>query len=131
MTTEKTPATKSWCLYLLECRNGAFYAGITNDLAARFAAHCRGSGAKFTRANPPVRILASCTFSDRSAAARAEWAIKQLPRNQKLLYIHSLIASSYPDSPNPRQCTRSKSKTQGTQLIQVNSCRLLRHDKAG
>lgn len=23
--------TKQWCLYLLECRNGAYYAGITND----------------------------------------------------------------------------------------------------
>lgn len=87
-----TETAKPWCLYLLECRNGLFYAGITNDLEARFEAHCRGRGAKFTRANPPVRILASCVFPDRSAASRAEWAIKQLPRGKKLDYLNSLIA---------------------------------------
>lgn len=111
MPPKKTTTTKSWCLYLLECRNGAFYAGITTDLEARFAAHCRGSGAKFTRANPPVRILASCTFSGRTAAARAEWAIKQLPRNQKLPYLQSLIASPAPDSPAQKQCARSENET--------------------
>ncbi len=87
-----TETAKQWCLYLLECRNGAFYAGITNNLEARYAAHCKGQGAKFTRANPPVRVIASCPFPDIAAASRAEWALKQLPRDQKLLYLNSLLA---------------------------------------
>ena len=65
------PEAAPWCLYLLECRNGAYYAGITNRLEARYAAHLAGTGAKYTRANPPVRVLASRGYPDRSAASRA------------------------------------------------------------
>jgi putative endonuclease len=68
---------------LLECNNGAYYAGITNDLPARFAAHLAGKGARYTRANPPVKILASKTYPDRSAASIAEAQLKNLPRIQK------------------------------------------------
>lgn len=80
-----------WHLYLIECRNGAFYAGITNNLEARYQAHSKGRGAKFTRANPPVRLLGSTQFPDRSTASRAEWAIKQLPRAKKLAFLKAHI----------------------------------------
>lgn len=86
-------AAKPWVLYLLECANGALYAGITNDLEARFKAHQSGKGAKFTRANPPLRIAASCSFPDRSSASRAEWEVKQLPRSRKMSYIASQAAA--------------------------------------
>jgi putative endonuclease len=74
----------SWCLYLLECKGGAYYAGITNDLEARFAAHKKGRGARYTRANPPLRILATKPYADRSAASIAEAQLKQIPRDGKL-----------------------------------------------
>ncbi len=77
----------SWFLYLLECDNGAYYAGITNDLSARFAAHSAGKGARYTRANPPVKIIASKLYPDRSAASVAEAQLKLLPRNKKLRYF--------------------------------------------
>lgn len=77
----------SWILYLLECNNGAFYAGITNDLPARFDAHLSGKGARYTRANPPVKILASKAYADRSAASIAEAQLKNLPRNQKRAFF--------------------------------------------
>ncbi|CBA14864.1 GIY-YIG nuclease family protein [Xanthomonas albilineans] len=76
-----------WFLYLLECRNGSYYAGITPDLQARYQAHLRGSGAKYTRANPPLRLLASRLYPDRAAAARAEWVLKRLPRARKLAFL--------------------------------------------
>jgi putative endonuclease len=74
----------SWFLYLLECNNGAYYGGITNDLAARFDAHRAGKGARYTRANPPVRIIASKPYADRSSASVAEAILKKLPRHKKL-----------------------------------------------
>ena len=76
-----------WFLYLLECRNGSYYAGITIDLQARYQAHLRGTGAKYTRANPPLRLLASRAYPDRAAASRAEYALKQLPRARKLAFL--------------------------------------------
>lgn len=78
---------RPWHLYLLLCRNGAWYAGITNDLDARFRAHANGTGARYTRANPPVRLLASRVYPDRAAASRAEWEIKRLPKQRKLAYL--------------------------------------------
>lgn len=77
----------NWFLYLLECKGGAYYAGITNDLEARYAAHQQGSGAKYTRANPPLRILASKPHPDRSTASRAEAMLKRLPRSKKLAFF--------------------------------------------
>ncbi|MHB1272726.1 MAG: GIY-YIG nuclease family protein [Rhodanobacter sp.] len=80
-------ANGTWCLYLIECRNGSWYAGITNRLAARYAAHVAGRGARYTRANPPLRLLGSCPYPDRASASRAEWAIRQLPREKKLAFL--------------------------------------------
>jgi len=76
-----------WCVYLIECRNGAWYAGITNDLDARYAAHVSGKGARYTRANPPVKLLGSRPFADRSEASKAEWKVKRLPRDKKLAWL--------------------------------------------
>jgi len=78
-----------WHLYLIECRNGALYAGITTDVAARYAAHAAGKGARYTRANPPVRLVGSKPYADRSSALKAEWALKQLPRDEKVAYLQS------------------------------------------
>lgn len=80
-------AAGAWCLYLIECRNGAYYAGITNRLEARYAAHASGRGARYTRANPPMRLLGFRPYPDRASAARAEWQIKQLPRELKLAFL--------------------------------------------
>ena len=80
-------APGDWCVYLLECRNGAYYAGITNRMEIRYAAHVAGTGAKYTRANPPIRVLASRRYPDRSAASRAEALLKRLPRAKKLAFF--------------------------------------------
>ncbi len=78
-----------WYLYLLECRNGSFYAGISTDVAARFQAHLAGKGARYTRANPPVKVLAMRAYPDRAAASKAEWALKRQPRARKLAWLQS------------------------------------------
>ena len=87
--TAQDPAmtTAPWVLYLLECAGGRLYAGITNDLAARYEAHCDGRGARFTRAFPPERIVAACELPSRSAALKAEYALKQQPREAKLRFL--------------------------------------------
>ena len=79
----------TWDLYLLECNNGAYYAGITNNLEARFSAHMLGKGARYTRANPPVRIIASKPYADRSLASVAEAQLKKLPRHKELQYFEN------------------------------------------
>lgn len=74
---------KPWFLYLIECIDGSIYTGITTDVKARYAVHCAGKGARYTRARPPVELLAWQMQPDRAAAARAEYRVKQLSPQQK------------------------------------------------
>ncbi len=76
-------SAKVWFVYILECRDGSLYTGITIDVARRYALHAAGRGARYTRSHPPERLLASFEHPDRSSAARAEYAIKQLPAAAK------------------------------------------------
>ena len=81
--------TQRWWLYLLVCRDGRTYAGIATDVAARFAAHSSGKGAKFTRSNPPVRVLGAQAFGSKSEALKAEAALKKLHRTQRLAWART------------------------------------------
>ena len=74
---------KPWYLYLLECADGSLYTGITVDVGARYAAHAAGKGARYTRSHPPVRLLATFEYADRSSASKAEYAMKQLSPQEK------------------------------------------------
>ncbi len=79
--------TKPWYLYLIECQDGSIYTGITVDVAARYAAHENGTGARYTRSHPPVCLLAVMELPDRSAASKAEYAVKQLPAIEKQAWV--------------------------------------------
>lgn len=78
---------KPYWLYLLECKGGSFYAGIALDVAKRFEQHLSGQGAAYTRARPPVKVLASKAFASRSDALKAEYAVKQLPKGRKIAFF--------------------------------------------
>lgn len=86
-------STGPWLLYLIECRDGTYYAGITNDLDARYQAHVSGKGARYTRSHPPLRLIGSRAYENRAAASRAEWEIKQLPRHKKIGYLDAASES--------------------------------------
>jgi len=74
-------------VYLLRCRDGSLYTGITNDLARRLAAHRAGEASAYTRSRRPVRLAYRETVRDRSAALRREAAIKRLTRAAKIELI--------------------------------------------
>ena len=80
---------KSWWLYMLECRGGGIYTGIALDVDERYKVHQSGKGAKYTKMNPPVRILAKKLFPDRRSAARAEYEMKQLTPLEKWQWIYA------------------------------------------
>jgi len=72
-----------WFLYLIECKGGSIYTGITTDVPARYAAHQCGKGARYTRAFPPRKLLMAIEYPDRSSASKAEYATKRLTASQK------------------------------------------------
>lgn len=73
--------------YVLECADSSLYAGYTNNLEKRVAAHNAGKGAKYTKAHGPVKCIYYETFETKQEAMRAEYAFKQLKRSEKLQYI--------------------------------------------
>jgi putative endonuclease len=77
----------SWYVYLLACDNDMLYCGSTNDVARRYAQHCAGKGAKFTKINPPLKLLGYRSFATRSAACQAEYRVKQLSKAKKLQWL--------------------------------------------
>ena len=75
-------------VYILECEDGSYYTGWTNDLNRRFEMHCKGKGAKYTRTHHPLRIAYFEEFEDKIEAMKREYAIKQLKRSEKLMLIN-------------------------------------------
>jgi putative endonuclease len=76
-------AAKRWYVYLILCRSGTIYTGIALDVAARYAQHLAGTGARYTRANPPFRLLTKFACPNQSVAGRLEVAIKKLSPAEK------------------------------------------------
>jgi putative endonuclease len=69
--------------YVLECCDGSYYAGYTNNLENRIQKHNSGSGAKYTRARKPVTLIFHKGFESKSEALKAEYSFKRLNRKQK------------------------------------------------
>lgn len=90
---EAPAAGRPWFLYLIECADGSIYTGITTDVAARYAAHAGGKGARYTRAHPPARLLGWEAHPDRSTASKAEYRIKRLTAAAKRAYAAALPAT--------------------------------------
>jgi len=74
-----------WFIYMLECENGSFYTGLTDDIARRFDEHFRGTAkAKYTRSFRPVRIARCWRLAGtRGDAQKVERAIQRMDRKGK------------------------------------------------
>ena len=69
--------------YILECADGTYYCGWTNDLEKRLAAHNAGKGGKYTHSRTPVKLVYFEEFETKEEAMSREWHIKQFTRSQK------------------------------------------------
>jgi len=72
-----------WQVYLLRCRGGELYTGITTDVGRRFCQHSDGRGAKALRGKGPLSLLLSAPVGNRGQAQRVEARIKRLPKQSK------------------------------------------------
>ena len=74
--------------YILECKDGTYYTGWTNNLEKRMKEHNEGKGAKYTKARRPVKLVYFETFESKIEAMKREYAIKQMKRIEKIKLIH-------------------------------------------
>ncbi len=78
---------KKWFVYILECQDGSYYTGVTNDVDKRMQTHEKGKGSKYVNQKGFKKLLYAKPAKDKSDACKAEYKIKQLPRNKKLKYF--------------------------------------------
>jgi putative endonuclease len=75
---------KKYSVYIVECKDGTLYTGISNDVVKRVKNHNNGSGAKYTKTRLPVTLIYEMVCGDKSEALKIEYKIKQLSRSEKL-----------------------------------------------
>lgn len=79
----------SYFTYILECNDGSFYVGCTNDLQRRLKQHNNSKyGAHYTKIRRPVKLMYYETFDDLKTARRREAEIKSWRREKKLSLIN-------------------------------------------
>tara|TARA_Y100000310_G_C20443556_1_gene697267 strand:+ start:485 stop:730 length:246 start_codon:yes stop_codon:yes gene_type:complete len=78
---------KDWFVYLLECCDGSFYTGVTNDIENRMKVHVSGKGSKYVRQKGFLKLLASKKCGTRSDACKIECEIKKLSKWEKVRWF--------------------------------------------
>lgn len=76
-------------VYILQCSDGTFYTGWTNNLEKRIQCHNKGKGAKYTRGRRPVKLIYFEEFIEKRDAQKREVFIKRLTREKKLKLINN------------------------------------------
>ena len=80
---ELTPAGE-YSVYLVRCRDGSLYTGITKDVSRRIEEHEQGAtGAKYLRGKGPLELVFQRPIGNRGLAQRVEHRIKRFSRAEK------------------------------------------------
>jgi len=77
----------TWYLYMIRCKGGVLYTGITTDISRRFAEHQAGKGAKFLRGKAPLELVYQQEVGSHSDALKLEIKTKKLTKLEKELLI--------------------------------------------
>ncbi|MBK6771244.1 MAG: GIY-YIG nuclease family protein [Ignavibacteria bacterium] len=74
-------------MYILQCNDGSFYTGSTNDLARRIEQHKNGEGANYTKLHSPVKLIYYETFDRVELAFEREKQVQKWSRAKKIALI--------------------------------------------
>ena len=74
-------------MYILQCADGSFYTGSTNNLQLRLDQHQAGEGANYTRKRLPVELVYYEEFSSVADAFYREKQIQGWNRKKKLALV--------------------------------------------
>ena len=98
---------QKWFVYLLECLDGSYYAGVTTDVDKRMNAHAKGKGERLRESNLKInnkrgreqskyvygkgfkRLIAAIPCKSKSESCKAEYKIKQLSKKEKLEWFNN------------------------------------------
>ena len=70
-------------VYMVQCGDGSYYTGWTDDVEKRIQVHQSGKGAKYTRGRGPIKLVWCEQVEDKSTALKREIEIKKWPKSKK------------------------------------------------
>ena len=76
-------------MYILECSNGQYYVGSTQDLDLRLKQHQAGEGSNFTKKYLPVKLVYYEEFQRIDEALNREHQVKRWNRLKKEALINN------------------------------------------
>jgi predicted GIY-YIG superfamily endonuclease len=82
-TGDPADSEKPWMVYILECSDGSFYTGVTNDIERRQQQHNEGTASRYTRSRRPVTLRYQEICGTRSQALIRECSLRLLSRKEK------------------------------------------------
>ena len=89
MKAENEGLYRDWIVYILQCSDGTFYTGVTNNLGKRLRDHSHGTASKYTRSRRPVQLLSAAFGMDKREALCLEIKIKKMRRKEKICFLKS------------------------------------------
>lgn len=81
---------KDYQVYMIACRDGSYYTGISKDIIVRFKKHATGYGAKYFRRTKPDHIAWNSNWMSKSDALKLEIKIKKLSHTEKKVFITAM-----------------------------------------
>ena len=81
---------KPWSVYIIRCKDGKLYTGISNDVERRVKEHDTGKGCRFTKYRYPVKIVYKEERGTQSAARKRELEVQGFTRKKKLELIENI-----------------------------------------
>lgn len=97
----------SFWTYMLECADGSYYVGHTDDLGVRVARHATGEVEGYTASRLPIHLVWSAEFETRDDAFRCERQLKGWTRAKKAALVRG-------DWERIRQLAASRSSARGS-----------------
>ena len=83
----------NWFLYLIRCRHGRLYTGITTDVLRRFEEHKSHDkkGSKYLRGKSPLKLVMKKRIGNKSLVLKIEAKVKKLSKVKKELLVDGKI----------------------------------------
>jgi putative endonuclease len=74
-----------WYLYLIRCRDGTLYTGISTDVDRRFNQHqsAGNAGSKYLKGKGPLSLVFQEKLGSRSLALKVERRVKSMSKARK------------------------------------------------
>ncbi len=83
----------NWFLYLIRCKHGRLYTGITTDVERRFEEHESSDkkGSKYLRGKAPLKLVLKKKIGNKTLALKVEAKVKKLSKIKKELLVEGKI----------------------------------------